>query len=127
VDEALQALNGGFGSRMMLEVSPDRSFGVLSPAFKGCESLIATNKYALNGCTFMENEKCSLHGSELQPLECRFCHHERQGQGAICHNALEKNWDTPLGRQLVRRWCKMTGLWDLLEAFGLRQLMKKII
>ncbi len=52
VDEALKALDSGYGSRMMLEVAPDRSFGVLSTAFRGCEGLLATNKYALNSCTF---------------------------------------------------------------------------
>ena len=124
VDEALQALDGGLGSRMMLEVAPDRSFGVLSPAFRGCEGMIATNNYALNGCTFLENSQCDLHGSGFQPLECRFCHHTRQGQGVICHEALEQDWARPLGRQLVRRWCKLTGLWDLMDTLGLKQLKK---
>jgi hypothetical protein len=124
VEEAQRALGGGLGNRMMLEVAPERTFGVLSPAFKGCEGLIATNNYARNGCTFLENSKCSLHGSEFQPLECRFCHHTRQGQGVLCHGALEKDWARPHGRQLVRRWCKQTGFWDLLDAFGLPQLKK---
>ena len=102
VDEALQALDGGLCGRMMLEVAPDRTFGVLSPAFRGCEGLIATNKYALNGCTFLENKNCCLHGSVLLPLECRFCHHTRQGQGVLCHEALEKDWARPLSGA---SWC----------------------
>ena len=124
VDEALKALGGGLGGRMMLEVAPDRTFGVLSPAFRGSEGLIATKKYALNGCTFLENSQCGLHGSRFQPLECRFCYHTRQGQGILCHGELEKDWSRPLGRQLVRRWSKMTGLWDLLDVLGLPQLKK---
>lgn len=61
--EAQKALDGGLGGRMMLEVEPGHTFGVLSPAFRSCEGLIATNKYALNGCTFLEKKQCSLHGS----------------------------------------------------------------
>ncbi len=38
VQEANEALHAGLGKRMMLEMSPDLSFGVLSPAFKGCEA-----------------------------------------------------------------------------------------
>ncbi|MBM3138184.1 MAG: hypothetical protein FJZ98_08360 [Chloroflexi bacterium] len=37
---------------MMLEIAPDRAFGVLSPVFRGCEGKIATNTFSENHCTF---------------------------------------------------------------------------
>jgi hypothetical protein len=124
VDEAQKAFDAGFGIRMMLEASPDRSFGVLSPAFKGCEGMIATNRYASYGCTFLADSLCGLFSSGFQPLECRFCHHSRKGQGTKCHGDLENDWKRPSGKHLVRQWCKSTGIWDLLDAYGLQQLRK---
>ena len=38
-----------------------------------------------------------------------------RGRAFSAMTALEEDWARPLGRQLVRRWCKMTGLWDLLD------------
>ena len=124
VEEARQALDAGLGGRMMLEISPEKTFGVLAPAFKGCEGRIATKRFANQGCTFLKDHLCELFDSGLQPLECRFCHHTRQGQGSTCHAALEEDWARPAGRQIVRAWCKVTGLWDLLEVFGLQALRK---
>lgn len=37
VEEATRAIKAGYGKRMMLEISPEMTFGVISPAFKGCE------------------------------------------------------------------------------------------
>ena len=37
VKEAARAIVEGYGNRMMLEIAPEFTFGVLSPAFKGCE------------------------------------------------------------------------------------------
>ncbi|MPN55403.1 hypothetical protein SDC9_203085 [bioreactor metagenome] len=96
---------------MMLELSPDRTFGVLSPAFSGCEGTFAFQEFAQNGCSFYQNGLCALHGTDLEPLECRFCHHERMGQGSICHAALERDWRSPAGQALVKQW--------LLRGFGL--------
>jgi hypothetical protein len=124
VDEAWEAFEAEFGLRMMLETSPDRSFGVLSPAFKGCEGMIATNRYASNGCTFLAGNLCGLFGSGFQPLECRFCHHTRVGQGVKCHADLEADWTQLAGRQLVRQWCRLTGIWDLLDVYRLQKLRK---
>ncbi len=94
---------------MMLEMSPDRTFGVLSPAFKGCEGFLGLNDYADRGCTFLVNNLCELYGSGLQPLECRFCHHDRIGQGEKCHADLEKDWRKPAGQALVEKWAERTG------------------
>src|SRR6187397_1226277 len=77
VEQAAAAVEAGYGDRMMLEIEPELSFGVLSPAFKGCERSIATNQFARNGCTFLKNDRCELYGTGHQPLECRFCHHDR--------------------------------------------------
>ena len=104
VSEAERALEAGYGARMMLEISPDRAYGVLAPAFKGCEAGLAMQEYARNGCGFLEDQRCGLHGTGFQPLECRFCHHERAGLGQQCHADLEKDWNTSAGQALVELW-----------------------
>jgi hypothetical protein len=111
LEEAARAIEAGFGLRMMLEMSPDRTFGVLAPAFKGCEVEFALERHAHRGCTFLDDNRCELHGTGFQPLECRFCHHDRPGQGPQCHADIGKEWNTPHGRALVVRWSKMTGFW----------------
>lgn len=92
---------------MMLEMAPALTFGVLSPAFKGCEMRFAYNEYASKGCTFLVGSDCELHGTGHQPLECRYCHHERAGLGPRCHAEIEKDWDTQAGRSLVVSWAKL--------------------
>lgn len=101
---------------MMLEMSPDFRFGVLSPAFRGCESNFALQQFSAFGCNFLNNGLCELHGTGFEPLECRFCHHTRKGLGQECHTALEKDWNTPPGRALTAKWMHATGL---LERYGL--------
>ena len=104
VREAARAIAAGYGGRMMLELSPDCKFGVLSPAFTGCEGTFAFQEYAKNGCCFLKSGLCALHETGLEPLECRFCHHDRVGEGQICHTALERDWNTPAGQALVKQW-----------------------
>ena len=115
VEEASRALEAGHGKRMMLEMAPDRSFGVLSPAFRGCEEGFAIQENAHRGCNFLTDGLCELHGTGFQPLECRFCHHDRPGQGPKCHEDLEKDWNTLAGRALVVRWSKRTMFWERLR------------
>ena len=110
VEEAARAIDAGYANRIMLEVAPELTFGVLSPAFKGCERSFATNEFAKNGCTFLKNNLCELVGTGHQPLECRFCHHERGGLGQKCHADLEKDWKTPAGQSLVEKWIQKVGL-----------------
>ena len=104
VDQAARALEAGYGNRMMLEIAPELTFGVLSPAFQGCEGSFATTRCSKNSCTFLKNERCELFGTDHEPLECRFCHHDRRGQGPKCHSDLEKDWKTPAGQTLVQIW-----------------------
>jgi hypothetical protein len=104
VEEAAKALEAGLAPRMMLELSPRQDFGVLSPAFKGNEAQYAQQMFSKNGCTFFKDSLCELFGSGLQPLECRFCHHDRKNMGPVCHRDIEKEWKTPEGRKLVDRW-----------------------
>jgi hypothetical protein len=113
VSEAARAIKSGYASRMMLEVSPEQTFGVIAPAFKGCEGFFAINEFANNGCTFFEKNLCLLHETELLPLECAFCHHTRKGQGLECHADIEREWNTENGQALVARWMKSTGLWKM--------------
>jgi hypothetical protein len=110
VEEATRALDAGYGNRIMLEMAPELTFGVLSPAFKGCERSIAANQFANNGCTFLKNNLCELYWTGHQPLECRFCHHERRGLGPKCHADLEKDWKTPAGQTLVDQWLRQVRL-----------------
>ena len=91
---------------MMIEVSPERDFGVLSPAFRGCEGGIALQEFSKSGCNFYTNGLCALHSVGLLPLECAFCHHERSGLGISCHLDIEKDWKTEVGKQLIRKWLK---------------------
>ncbi len=122
VQQASSAMDAGYGRRMMLEISPDRRLGVLSPAFRGCEGTFALNQYADRGCSFLRDDRCELHGTAYQPLECRCCHHDRPGLGPQCHADLEKNWNTPDGRRLVARWCRLTGVANDLSIYGLERI-----
>jgi hypothetical protein len=118
VAEAAAALQAGLGGRMMLEMEAREKLAVLSPAFRGNEGDFAWQEFAANGCGFLKDQLCELHGSGHQPLECRFCHHERAGQGQLCHAALEKDWATPAGQALVVEWARLTGFLERLEARG---------
>lgn len=96
---------------MMLELSPERTLAVLSPAFRGNEGYYALNQFAHRGCNFLTpDRRCELHGTGFQPLECRFCHHDRAGEGPRCHRDLEKDWNSAAGRALVARWRAAAGL-----------------
>lgn len=108
----------------MLEIAPERTFGVLSPAFRGCEGTFALQQHASRGCTFLKASLCELHGTGFQPLECRVCHHSRPGLGPRCHADIEKDWKTDRGRDLVAGWSKLTGIWDLLDLYGLSALKR---
>jgi hypothetical protein len=116
VAEATRAINAGYANRMMLEMSPELTFGVLAPAFRGNEGNLALQIFARQGCTFFKNNLCELFGTGLQPLECRFCHHTRRGLGEKCHLDIEKDWYTQAGQRLVISWGKLTGIW---ERYGL--------
>jgi len=115
VEEAKSAISAGYANRMMLEIAPELNFGVISPAFKGCEGGIALNIYAHQGCNFLKNKLCEIHGTGLIPLECKFCHHERIGLGQQCHLDIEKDWNTSYGQALVKEWGNLIGLWENLR------------
>ncbi len=103
VEQATAALDT-LGPRMMLELSPDRRLAALAPAFRGCEGRVAVSAAALSGCTFLAASRCELFATPFTPLECRFCHHDRPGQGRLCHEALVDDWRNPAGQALVSRW-----------------------
>ena len=117
VRETERAIEAGLASRMMLEISPEKDFSVLSPAFKGNEGSIALNIFSESGCTFLVKGLCELYGTGLQPLECRFCHHSRKGEGIKCHADIGKEWNTPDGKRLIVRWGNLTGLWSKLGLY----------
>jgi hypothetical protein len=104
--EARKALAAGYGDRMMLEIAPERTFGVLAPAFKGCEMDFAWQEYSHLGCTFLQDGMCELHSTGYLPFECRFCHHERLGSGKECHAEIEREWHRSKGEVLIRHWMR---------------------
>lgn len=110
VEQATRAVQAGLADRMMLELSPDRRFGVLSPAFPGSEANLALQSFAGQGCTFLQDGLCELFGSGLEPLECRHVHHQRPDSGKRVHAALGRDWDSPAGQALVEAWGQLTGL-----------------
>ncbi|MDK2952250.1 MAG: hypothetical protein PWQ77_1915 [Kosmotogales bacterium] len=110
VDEAAKAIEAGYGKRMMLELSPDFKFGVLSPAFYGCEQNFALQEFSHLGCNFLSGGLCELYGTGFEPLECRFCHHTRKGLGPKCHSDIEKDWKMQKGQTLIKKWLKEYGI-----------------
>lgn len=112
--EAAAAIEAGYAGRMMLEISPENDFAVVSPAFKGNKNNYALQAFSKNGCTFLKNGLCELFGTGYEPLECRFCHHSRKGQGAKCHAAIEKAWNNPDAKRLIVHWGNITGFWQRL-------------
>jgi hypothetical protein len=111
VEEARKAVEAGFGMRMMLEIAPEQNFGVLSPAFKGNEGNYSLQVFSKNRCTFLSDGLCELFGTGYQPIECRFCHHDRAGQGKKCHLELEKDWNSESGKRLIVQWGNLIGFW----------------
>jgi hypothetical protein len=111
-EEAEKAIVAGYGNRMMLELSPDKSFCVLSPSFRGNEGNYALQIYSGNGCTFLHNGLCELFGTGFQPLECRFCHHLRKGKGTSCHLSIEKEWKKNSSKRIIIHWGNQTGFWN---------------
>ena len=120
VEEAEKAVDAGFAGRMMLEISPELDFGVLSPAFKGNESNYALKAFSKNGCTFLDNGLCTLYGTGFQPLECLYCHHTRKGKGLKCHTDIERDWKTRNGQKLIVRWGNVIGFWER-QGFKLKE------
>lgn len=116
VDQVERAIAAGYAPRMMLEMAPEKTFGVLSPALRGCEGQFADYARQERGCTFFSHGLCELFGTGFQPLECRYCHHSRKGAGMECHHAIENDWNSPAGVALVVRWSKMTGFWERVVA-----------
>ena len=110
VFEASNAIRAGYGSRMMLEMSPGFTFGVLSPAFKGCEMNFALQEFSKFGCNFLSNGLCEIHATGFIPLECRHCRHSRKGSGLKCHADIEKDWDSVNGQALVSKWIMKYGV-----------------
>jgi len=43
-------------------------------------------------------------------------HHDRVGQGPLCHAAIEKDWQTPAGIALVVKWARLTGFLGQISA-----------
>jgi len=121
VEQADLAVKNRLSGRMMLEISPELTFGVISPAFYGNERKIAQNRYAGNGCNFLKKGLCELHGTAYMPLECSYCHHSRAGTGLQCHSDIEEAWNSIPGQRLVRRWCNIVESREGLEILNLIQ------
>jgi hypothetical protein len=101
VEQAAKAFSAGYAP-YMLEISPDSPLEFW--ARTGGRRQGRIKHFSQNGCGFLKNGLCELHGTGLMPLECRFCHHDRIGRGKMCHLELEKDWNTTPGQILVRKW-----------------------
>lgn len=112
VEQASKAIEAGYAQRMMLEIEPKLSFGVLSPAFKGNEGDLANPLFINNGCSFLKNNLCELHDTGLKPLECLFAHHQHMELGMQCHKDIGAEWNTTAGRSLVKKWIAIMQLYD---------------
>jgi hypothetical protein len=117
IEQASNAIKEGYSNRMMLEIAPEFTFAVLSPAFRGCEGLIAIEEFSKVGCNFFINGLCELHGTNLQPLECKVCHHAQPGLGPKCHLDIERQWNTSEGQEVVVKWMEQTGFNDKLPNY----------
>ncbi len=126
VEEARLAIQNGLANRMMLEVSPDKTFAVLAPSFKGNEGMFAMQIFSKNYCTFFNNGLCDLFGKDYQPLECRFVHHNRKGQGIICHTTIEKDWNTIAGKKLVKEWVQLTNFLEKASKLFPKELLENL-
>lgn len=109
IDEAIKIIESDYANRCMLEVSPEFTFGVISPAFRGAECNFGLQEYSENKCTFLKDELCELFETGFQPIECRYCHHSRVGLGEKCHYALEMEWNTFRGQKTVEKWIEKVG------------------
>ena len=110
VEEAHEAIKNEYANRMMLEFSTDLSFAVLSPAFKGNEAYFALQYFSKTGCTFFSENRCTIFLSKYQPIECRFCHHDRLGLGPQCHLKIAQDWNSSKGKRLVKHWLRICNL-----------------
>jgi hypothetical protein len=120
VEEATSAISTGYASRMMLEISPEKKIGVLSPASKGAEGNYALDIFSKNKCTFLKEGLCELFGTSYQPLECRYCHHSRKGLGVKCYEEIEKEWNTNEAKRLIVKWGNILGFWNC-QGFVLKE------
>jgi hypothetical protein len=112
VEETRKAIVAGYANRMMLELSPQGDFGVLSPAFKGNEGNYALQIFAASGCTFFNDGFCEIYNTGLQPLECRYCHHNRKDKGKECHHDIGLQWNSREGKRLIVQWGNLIGFWQ---------------
>lgn len=114
-EQTKEIIKVGYYNKIMLEISPELTFGVLSPAFKGCEMNIAINLFKENWCTFYHNGLCDLHNTPYLPLECAFCNHDSKGQGQKCHTDIEQLWKSKENQKIIKEWGEMVGLWERLR------------
>jgi len=110
IEEASEAIVAGLASCLMVAFSPDLSYGILSPAFRGNESHHALQVFASAGCTFLNQSGCKIFDTHYRPLECRYCHHDRMGLGLSCHLSIAKNWNISKGKRTVHHWLEMVEL-----------------
>lgn len=102
VEEAKAAIAAGFADRLMLDYwAADENVYVLCPTIQGVEGNVAPF-WPDGTCTFLANDRCSIHESGFKPMQCRttmVCN----DSGADKQDFLQY-WDTDEGRKLIADW-----------------------
>lgn len=117
--EAMQAMDAGLAHRLMRDwLEPSSKLGnterlyVLAAASEGCEGRDAPEfdfaalflGYTKKGkCTFLEEDRCSIHDSGFKPKQCRESLGCENGCGPDNYE-MARHWDSDEGRAVLDRW-----------------------
>jgi hypothetical protein len=108
--EAEVLINAGYGDRMMMDTRPaisDPKLLILTliPAMKGYERRISPMQTGISDCSFLENDRCTLHNPGMKPLEGKFNRHDTTDEEAnqIVHY-IKYLWSLSGGRAVVDAW-----------------------
>lgn len=109
--EASKAINAGLAKKMMAEtdvLSLSKVY-ILTPATKGYGGKMAPLMSFISyffgetyPCIFFKKGLCQIHDSGFKPVECRKLIHGNKEPFDV--DALVKQWDTELGRKVLRKW-----------------------
>lgn len=108
VDQMQTIINAGYGSNLMLEiwhkeVRYNKNVQFLYAATEGHNAKFSPFKKG-GTCIFLKDNKCSIHS--IKPAEGKWscCKIENKSVYEKWIVELIKDWDTPKGKNLIRRW-----------------------
>lgn len=100
VEEASKAIKAGYGHRMMLEIAPEMTFGVLSPAFKGCEGFMLCRSIQKTDAIFIQTAFVSFSGQVCRPLNAAIAIISEKASGRNAMRTLKRTG----AHRSVRPW-----------------------